>query len=306
MIRLIRTLFAAALIAVTPWVAAETFPWKPIRIVVPYPAGGPTDLLARALAQGISPSLGQPVIIENKPGASTIIGASYVAKSDPDGHTILLCSDGTMSINPLTRANLPYDPQKDFAPLTLATFIPEYLYIIPSVPANTLQEFIALAKASPGKFNYGSYGRGSSAHIEAEAFKVATGTDLVHVPFKGGSEVMTAMLGGQIQVWIGSAVAPLQSVRAGKIKALAGMGHERSSFLPDVPTFTEAGLKGFESDPWFGLFVPAKTPKGTQDRLIAEMTKVMEQPAFRKQFIEDVGLAVAPLGRAGVRGGAEE
>lgn len=298
---LIRNLTSALIItfamAAPLWAMAPSYPNKPIRIIVPFTAGGPVDGVARAVGRLLSDAIGQPVIVENKPGANTIIGADLVAKSPPDGYTLLMASDSTISINPFVYAKLPYSGS-DFVPLTVVAHIPEYLFIGADVPANTLQEFIALAKSKPGKLNYASYGKGSSAHLEFEAFMAATGTELVHVPYKGAAESYPAILAGQIEAAIGSVVVPLPHIRAGKIKALAVMGEQRTTLLPNVPTFKEAGLPGFDANPWLGLLAPAATPLALVERLTTEITKIIGTANFRERYIDAVGLAPAPSGEA--------
>lgn len=293
-----RALLALAAAFVATWASAQSFPSKPIKIVVPFPPGGPVDGLARALGRELGDSLGQPVIVENKPGANTIIAADQVARSAPDGHTLLLTTDSTVSINPLIYSKLPFDPQTDLMPVTVLTHVPEYLVVRADLPVNTLQEFIALAKSKPGALNYGSFGKGSSAHLEFEAFRAAAGVNIVHIPYKGAAEVYPAMLAGQIDAAITSPVAPLPHIRAGKLKALAVMGERRTTLLPEVPTFTEAGVPGFDVNSWFGLLAPGKTPAPIIERLAAETAKVVTKPQFRERYIEAIGLLAAPHGTA--------
>ena len=290
-------LLATILALVSPWVMAQAFPSKPLRIIVPFPAGGPVDGLGRALGRALSDSLGQPVIVENKPGANTMIGGEFVAKADPDGYTYLLATDATVSISPFVYAKMSYDPQADLVPVSVLTHVPEYLFVGTHVPANTLQEFIAHVKSRPGQLNYGSYGVGSSGHLEFEALKMATGIDVTHIPFKGAAEVYPAMLAGRIDAAISSVVLPLPHVRAGKIKAIVVMGPQRTSVLPNVPTFKESGVPGFEANPWFGLLAPAKTPTAILDRMTAEVSRIVGSQDFRERSIDAVGLAPAPLGR---------
>jgi len=293
-----RTLLIVVLASFSPLTVAQTFPEKPLRIVVPFPAGGTVDGLARALARGLSEGFGQPVIVENKPGANTMIGADFVAKSPPDGHTYLLATDATVSISPFLYTKMSYNPQADFVPVSAVAHVLEHLFVGAHVPVNTMQEFITYAKSQPGKLNYGSYGRGSSGHIEFEALKVAAGIDVTHIPFKGAAEVYPAMLAGHIDAAISSVVTPLPHVRAGKIKAIAVMGLQRSLALPHVPTFKESGVPGFEVNPWFGLLAPAKTPPAILDRMTAEVAKVVGSQEFREKYIDALGLAPAPLGRS--------
>lgn len=295
-----RTFLAAAVAATAPWTGAraQESSSKPLRIIVPFPAGGPVDGLARAVGRLLLEATGQTVIVDNKPEANGIIATDFVAKSAPDGTTLLLATDANISINPLVYSKLPFDARVDLKPVTVLTHVPEHLFVRADLAANNLQEFIALAKAQPGKLNYGSYGNGSSAHLEFEALKVATGIDVVHIPYKGAAEVYPAMLAGRIDAAISSPVAPLPHVRAGKLKALAVMGRERTALFPDVQTFSESGVPGFEVNPWFGLLVPGKTPPETVDRLDRDISKIVAQPSFRQRYIDPIGLLPAPLGRA--------
>ncbi|MFM9887498.1 MAG: Bug family tripartite tricarboxylate transporter substrate binding protein [Burkholderiales bacterium] len=274
---------------------AQTFPNKPIRIVVPFAAGGPTDTVSRALAQRLAEPLGQSVIVENRPGAATIIGAEAVAKAAPDGYTLLFTADATLAVNPLLYSKLPYSAA-DFTPVTIIAYTPEYLMVTPDVPANTLQEFIAYAKANAGKLNYGSFGMGTSPHIEAEGFKAATGINIVHVPFKGAAEVIPAMVSGQIQVVFTGATQALPHIRAGKIKVIAVQSRERTALLPNVPTFLEEGVPGFDSRVWFGMLAPAKTPPEIVRRLASEMGKVTASQEFRDKYINALSLEPSPPG----------
>jgi tripartite-type tricarboxylate transporter receptor subunit TctC len=267
---------------------------RPVRIIVPFPPGGPVDLLARGIAQEMGEALGQIVVVDNKPGANTIIAAEAVAKAAPDGLTLLLATDATISINPLIYAKLPYSPQADLEPLCAVARVPEYLVVRSDLPVRTLKEFIALAKAKPEELNYGSFGRGSNAHLEFEALNMSAGIKVAHIPFKGAAEVYPAMLAGRIDAAISSIVAPLPHIRASKLRALAVMGAERSVLLPDVPTFTESGVSGFESDAWFGFFAPARTPAAVLGRLHAAIATTVVRPAFRERYLDAIGLAPAP------------
>jgi len=282
--------FAAALPA-----QAQTYPNRPIRVIVPFPAGGPTDTISRAVAQRISEAWGQTMVVENRPGAGTIIGAEIVAKAPADGYTLFFTADASVSVNPLLYSKLPYKPE-DFTPITLVAHVAEFLIVTADLPVNTLQEFVNYSKANPGKLNYGSFGLGSNAHIEGEAFKQATGANLTHVPFKGAAEVLPAMLAGQIQVVFTSPFQALPHIRSGKLKALGVQSNARSPALPNVPTFTEAGVPGFEDKVWFGYLAPAKTSPDIVRRLAAEIGRIVNAPDFREKFITSVTLEPAVPG----------
>ncbi len=288
--------FAAVLgLSFTLPALGQTYPNKPIRMVVPFPAGGPTDTLARAVGLKLTEAWGQPVLVENRPGASTIIGAEIVAKAPADGYTLMFTADATLSVNPLLYSKLPYSVS-DFQPISIAAYVAEFLMVNGDMPVNTLQELVAYSKANPGKLNYGSFGLGSNGHIEAEAFKQATGADLTHVPFKGAAEVAPALLSGQIQVLFTSPNQVLAHIKSGRIKALGVQSNERSAVLPNVPTFAEAGLKGFDSKVWFGFLAPSKVPAEIIRRLAGEIGKIVTEPQFRDKYITSVSLEAAPPG----------
>ncbi|MBL0421475.1 tripartite tricarboxylate transporter substrate binding protein [Ramlibacter sp. AW1] len=286
----------AALCAATTGIA-QTFPNKPIRLVVPFPPGGPMDNLGRAIGEKLGGALGQPVIVENKPGANTIIAADFVSKAAPDGHTLLIATDATYSINPLLYNRLPYNPQTDLAPIVAVAHLPEYLMVRSDLPASNLQEFIAYAKANPGKVSYGSFGIGSNAHLAGEAFKVATGVNLTHVPYKGAAEVIPAIISGQIDAVFTSPNQGIPFIRQGKLKALGTTAPKRMEQLPDVPTFEEQGVKNLETNVWFGLFAPGKTPAPVLQTLADHIDKIVSDPAFRSQRLTPFALEPAPTGR---------
>jgi len=255
--------------------AEATYPSRPITLIVPYPAGGATDVLARFLGSKLQESWGQSVVIQNKPGASGIIGAQYVAQAAPDGYTVLV-GVTSMIQQPAMMSTLPYDPLKDFAPV-VQTASTSNLFLVPlDSPAKSLKEFVDLAKANPGQYNFGSWGPGSSAHIHGELLNQQAGLDLTHIPFQGSAPVMTNLVGGQISsafVDIPSATPQLKSLRA-----LAVTGPQRIPSLPDVPTFTELGYKSFEPRGWHGLFLPAATPKPIVQKLSAEINRILKLP----------------------------
>ena len=268
--------------------AADAQPWpaKPVRMVVAYPPGGGIDILARQLADKLATPWGQPVIVENKPGANTILAADLVAKA-ADGHTVLMTSEGTFSINPHMYAKLPYDPQRDFLPVTLLVLLQQLLVANPSLPANNLAELIALAKARPGSINYASYGSGSQPHLSGEMLKYKAGIDLVHVPYKGISLAVPAVMAGEVQLTFSGIATSMALLKSGRIKAIAIGGPRRSPLLPEVPTFSELGYPEVETHAWFGLFLPAGAPREAGTRLYQDTRKILDEPEFRqKQLIE--------------------
>jgi tripartite-type tricarboxylate transporter receptor subunit TctC len=273
---------------------AQAWPSKPISLVVPFPPGGTTDVLARALSEKLSQSLGQTVIVENKPGAGATLGADYVAKSKPDGYTLLV---GAVhhTIASSVYKKLPYDFQKDFAPITEIALVPNVLVVNANTPAKNVAELVKLAKAQPGKLNYGSNGNGTAQHLIGNQFENMTGTDLVHIPYKGSGPMASDLLGGQITMSFDTIAPVLPHIKAGKLRALAVTTAKRSSALPDVPTLDEAGLKGFNIGTWFGVLAPAATPKNVLVRLNTEMAKVIQSPEFRKRMDE---IGAEPIGNS--------
>src|SRR2546427_8367280 len=266
---------------------AEPWPAKPVRIVVAYPPGGGIDILARQLADKLAAPWGQPVVVENKPGANTIVAADAVAKSSPDGHTILMTSDATFSINPHLYARLPYDAQRDFVPVMLLVLLQQLLVANPSLPANNLAELIALAKARPGSINYASYGSGSQPHLSGEMLKYKAGIDLVHVPYKGISLAVPAVMAGEVQLTFSGIATSMALLKSGRIKPIAIGGPRRSPLLPEVPTFSELGFPEVETHAWFGLFLPAGSPREAVARLYEDTRNILDEPQFRqKQLIE--------------------
>ena len=273
---------------------AQAWPTKPITLVVPFPPGGTTDVLARALGERLQQSLGQPVIVESKPGAGATLGADYVAKSKPDGYTLLI---GAIhhTIATSVYKKLPYDFQKDFAPVTMLALVPNVLVVNADTPAKNVAELVALAKAQPGRSTYGSNGNGTAQHLIGTQFQNLTGTELVHIPYKGSGPLATDLLGGQITMSFDTITPVLQHIKGGKLRALAVTTAKRSSALPDVPTLDEAGLKGFNIGTWFGVLAPVATSKGVVDRLSTEMVKVIQSPEFRKRMDE---IGAEPIGNS--------
>ena len=273
--------------------AQQDWPTKPVTLVVPFPPGGTTDLVARALGESLSKSLGQPVLIESKPGAGTTVGADYVAKSKNDGYTLLV---GAVhhTIAPSVYKKLPYDFQKDLTPITTVAMVPNVLAVnAANTPAKTVAELVALAKASPGRLSYGSNGNGTAQHLIGTLFQMDTGTELLHVPYKGSAPLTTDLLAGQVTMSFDSIPPQIQHIRAGKLRALAVATSTRSSLLPDVPTLQEAGLKGFDIQTWYGILAPAGTPPAVLAKLNTEMLKIIKSPEF-VQKMRDAGCE--PLG----------
>ena len=273
-------------LACAPVLAAD-FPNRAIRLIVPFAAGGGNDTVARLVGQGVAAELGQPVVIDNKPGAGGIVGAEAAARAPADGYTLFLGGVGSHAINPNLHANLSYDAVKDFAPISLIASAPLVLVVHPSVQATSVRELIALAKAQPGKLNYASNGNGSSSHLAAVMFASMTGTDMVHVPYKGLAPALSDLLSGQVQLMFSSVVAIVPHVKAGKLRALAVSSKERLSLLPDLPTVAEAGVPGYQTSSWYGILAPAGTPPDVVQRLNAAIVKVVAQPEVRKALAQE-------------------
>jgi tripartite-type tricarboxylate transporter receptor subunit TctC len=273
---------------------AQAWPSKPITLVVPFPPGGTTDVLARALGEKLSPSLGQTVIVENKPGAGATLGADYVAKSKPDGYTLLV---GAVhhTIASSVYKKLPYDFQKDLAPITTIALVPNVLVVNASTPVKTVAELVKLAKAEPGKLSYGSNGNGTAQHLIGTQFQNLTGTEITHIPYKGSGPLASDLIGGQITMSFDTITPVLPHIKAGKLRPLAVTTAKRSAALPEVPTLEEAGLKGFNIGTWFGVLAPAATPKDIVARLNTEMVKVIQSPEFRKRMDE---IGAEPIGNS--------
>jgi tripartite-type tricarboxylate transporter receptor subunit TctC len=261
--------------------AQGNYPSKPITIIVPYGAGGTNDILARSVAAKMSESMGQPVIVENKPGAGGNIGAALVAKAPADGYTVLTASSGILAIAKWIYSNPGYDAQRDFAPLTLAGSVPNVLLVHPSVQASNVKELTAYAKTNPGKLSFASMGTGTSGHLSAELFKMMAEVAVLHVPYKGSAPALNDLLGGHVQLMFDNLPTALPQVKSGKLRAFAVTSAKRSPLLPDVPTLAEAGVKDFEATAWFGFVAPAATPPAILDRLNHEMVKALNDPALR-------------------------
>jgi tripartite-type tricarboxylate transporter receptor subunit TctC len=264
---------------------AQEWPSRPVRLVVPFPPGGSTDILGRSIAQKLHEALGQPVVVENKPGAGGSIGATEVARAAPDGYTLLMGHIGTLAINPSLYPDLAYDPVRSFAPVALIARVPNVLVVNPAVPARNVQELIALAKAKPGALRYASGGNGSAAHIAMEYFKLRTQTDIGHIPYRGTSPAVTDVMGGQVEIIMTGVPAVLQQVKAGKLRALAVSSGTPVASLPGVPTIAAAGgLPDFEAIQWYGIVVPARTPPAVIARLNAEIGRALQTPELKARL----------------------
>jgi len=290
-----RRIAAALFIAVafSGGAAAQAWPEKPVRFVVGFTPGGPSDILARALGQKLAESWAQQVVIENRPGAGGNIAAELVAKSAPDGHTWLLGNNSILATNQSLYAKLGYDPVKDFAPVALVAIQPNILVVNPNVAASSVKELIALAKAKPGELNYASSGSGAAAHLAGELFKSMTGVDMVHVPYKGAQPALTDVIAGQAQLMFATSASVIPYIKAGRLRALAVTTAQRSGTVPELPTVSEAGVPGFEAITWHGVVVPAATPRPLVERLNVDIVKVLRMRDLRER-LESLGAEVAP------------
>ena len=271
---------------------AQPYPSKPVRIVVPYPPGGFNDTLGRTLADKMQKDWGQTVVVENRPGANTVIGTDYVAKAPADGYTLLVVAF-PFAVTPSLIRDMPYDTLKDFQPVVLAATSPNLLVVNPDVPIHSVQELIAAAKAKPRSLSYASTGNGSSNHISMELFKTMAGVDIVHIPYKGSAPAVTDLLGGQVQVMFDNVPNVLQHVKAGKLRALAVTSSMRTPLAPGIPTVAEAGVPGYDLSVWFGLVAPAATPRDVVQKLNAECLKILAMPDVRERFLAQ---GVEPVG----------
>jgi len=287
-------LLAALLLGCLPLMAAAqgAYPHKPIRMIVPYPPGGPTDVLGRIVAQKLSESLGQQVVVENRPGASGMIGAELVAKAAPDGYT-LLTNASIHVINPSLYPKMNFDALRDFAPVSLIAQVPLILVVNPGLPVKSVQELIALGKAEPNRLNFGSSGNAAAPHLAGESFKIATGIQMQHVPYKGSAPALTDLIGGQVQLIFDSMPSAMPHVKSGKIRALAVTTAKRSPTVPDLPTIAESGVPGFDISTWYGVWAPAGTPKDIVNKVSAEIAKALQQPAVRERL---AALGAEPVG----------
>jgi tripartite-type tricarboxylate transporter receptor subunit TctC len=282
---------SVALAAAT--VSAQTWPTKSIRFISPFAPGGGADITARAIAAKLSSALGQQVLVDNRGGAGGMVGVEMAAKSPHDGYTIVIGTIGNIAINPSLYAKMPYDPIKDLAPISRAANALNVLVVHPSLPAKDVKSFIALAKARPGQLNYGSSGPGAADHLAGELFNTMAGVKMVHIPYKGGAPAMLDLVGGQVQLVFSTVSTAIGSIQAGKIRALGMTGNQRFERMPDIPTISEAGLKGFEVNNWYGLFAPAGTPKDIITRLNTEAVKALAMPDVKTHLLDAGIIAVS-------------
>jgi tripartite-type tricarboxylate transporter receptor subunit TctC len=280
---------AAAIILTTSAsaVAAADYPDRPIRLIAPFAAGGPSDIMARLVSQKLNESMGQPLVVDNRAGAGGAVGCEIAAKAAPDGYTLLLGSSGNLSVNPSLYKKLPYDPVKDFQPITQLEAGPQVLVVHPSIAAKSVQELIALAKARPHALSFASGGTGTGNHLASELFKATAGIDIVHVPYKGTGQALTDLVGGQVQMMMSSLLPAIPQIKAGRLRALAVTSTKRTPVLPELPTIAESGMPGFETTSWHGILVPAKTPKAIAARLHDELVKMLAQPEVRARFTSE-------------------
>ncbi len=279
-----RALALAVLTALAGTVGAQGWPARPVHLVVPYAAGGPVDLSARLLAAKLQPALGQPVVVENRVGAGGNIGADYVAKSAPDGHTLVMGAIATHAINPALFPKLPYDPIRDFRHVALVVQVPNVLIVNNDVAARSVGEFVLLAKKNPGKLDFASGSTGSTGHLAGELFKQVTGTYLVHIPYKGSAPATADLMAGRVHLMFDNLASALPHIQSGKVRALAVTTRERTSFLKDIPTLDESGLRGFDLTTWWGVMAPAQTPEAVVARLFAEVRVAMQAPDVKERL----------------------
>jgi tripartite-type tricarboxylate transporter receptor subunit TctC len=293
-------LLIALTLAIALPAAAQTYPGKPIKIIVPFTPGGSNDVLARVIAEKLGTAWGQPVVVENKPGAAGHIGAEAAAKSPPDGYTLFVAPNDILTIAPALYSKLPYDPIKDYAPVAMLGALPIVLVVNSNSPIKSVKELIAAAKAKPDSLSYASSGGGTPQHVSAEMFKLMTGAPMLHVPYKGTGPAMTDLLGGQVQVLFSPINSAIPHIKSGKLRALAVASEKRVSYLPEVPTMQEAGVPGYKNDIWIALLAPAGTPKDVVDKLNREVNVILRMPDVKEklnaQGIEPVTMTAAELG----------
>jgi tripartite-type tricarboxylate transporter receptor subunit TctC len=290
--RLVLRIAALILACVAP-ALAQTYPAKSVRIIVAFPPGQATDILARVVADQLGKALGQPFIVDNKPGAGGIIGTEAAAKAAPDGYTLVMAPSGPFGINPALYEKLPYDPVKDFEPIANIGLTPQTFVVGPSAPFRTLRDFVAYAKANPGKVDYGSLGKGTTSHLTMEYFQAVAGIKLNHIPFKGGADAQTQVIGGNLPMMSDTVPGVLTQLKAGKLTALGVASEKRSPFAPDVPTVAEQGYPGFEGVGWIGIAAPAKTPAPILEKLNAEIRRMLTLPEVKEKLNQ---LAFVPVG----------
>ena len=288
----LRLLAAVLCFAIHPAVAQTSYPAKPLRWIVPFPPGGATDIITRVIAQKLGEQVGEPVVVENRPGAGGAIGSELVAKSAPDGYTLLMATTSTHSIGPTLNPKTPYNVERDFAPVTEAATSTNILVVSPALGVGSVQELIALARRKPGELNFASSGNGTIVHLSGELFKSMAGVDIVHVPYKGTALAQPDLMSGQVSMIVDNIVSAMPNIRSGKVKALAVTAKARSSLVPDLPTVIEAGVPGFTSDAYFGVFVPAATPREIVQRLNRELVKAVQSTEVKEQLARQGAEAV--------------
>jgi len=291
--RFLTKIFTVLVCVSAPVAYALDYPNKPVRMVVPFPPGGTTDILARAVGQKLSESWGQQVVIDNRPGAGGNIGTDIVAKSPADGYTLLMGTVGTHSINASLYSKLPFDPIKDFAPVTLVASVPNVLVVNATIDAKSVKELIALAKSRPGQLAFASSGNGTSIHLAGELFKSMTGTSMLHIPYKGSAPAIAELLGGQTNMMFDNLPSAMPHIKSGRLRALAVTSVRRSPALPDVPTIAETGITGYEASSWFGVLAPAGTPKDVVAKIQADIAKALNTPEIRERLS---GQGAEPVG----------
>lgn len=288
--RLLAGVLAAAAVALGSHPARAAFPERPVTLVVPFAPGGGTDIVSRVLAEGMGRDLGQTVIVENRPGAGTVIGTQFVARSEPDGYTLVMATFAH-AVNPSLHKNLPYDTERAFTPVALVAHSPNVLVVNPQSPFHSVQDLLDEARAKPGTLNYGSFGNGTSAHLAGELFKNLAKVDLVHVPYKGSAPALNDLMGGQIQLMFTTVASVASHIKSGKLRALAVTSAERSKAFPDLPTVAEAGVPGYQAESWYGVYAPAGTPEAAVQRLHTAIAHAVRTPAFQERVAEE-GLVV--------------
>jgi tripartite-type tricarboxylate transporter receptor subunit TctC len=281
---LLRTVSTVILSALAVSAVADDYPNKAIRLIMPYPIGGSIDIAGRMVAQRLADNLGQAVVVDNRTGAGGIVGTETGARAAPDGYTVLMGGTGTLALSPSLQKNLPYDPNKDFTPVTLLVTIPYVVVVQPSFKAANIRELIALAKAKPNEINYGSGGSGSAPHLAAELFKTMADVRITHVPYKGSTPAITDTMSGQVQLTFTGIPSVMTQMKAGRLRPIGVTSLKRTAALPEVPTIAESGVPGYEVNPWFGVLLPARTPQPLVSRLNAEILKVLQLPATRERF----------------------
>lgn len=281
---------ACAAVIVSNAVSAQDFPNRAITIIVPQPPGGGTDIISRIVAQQLSLQLGKPVVVENKPGAGTLVGTDAAAKAAPDGYTLLAGLTANMAVNPSLFKTLSYDPIRDFVPVGMMAEFPFVLVVSNNFPAKSVKELLALAKAKPGEINFASAGNGTGQHLSAELFKLMAGVDMTHVPYRGAAPAYSDVISGRTPVFFDNLASGLGQIKGGAVRALAVTGKERSPLLPDVPTIAEAGVPGYRNYVWFGLWAPKKTPQPVVEKLYAEIRKAVATPSVKERIMKDAGV----------------